>query len=64
MMAESKKEKKERLQQIREQFKAVRAGRRKDYLDDHRGIPFTSANLPKLKNKYDRKRFKNLRDEY
>ncbi len=59
-----KKAKKEHLQKIKEQFRAVRAGRRQDEIEDHNGKPFTSKNLPKLKNKYDRKRLKNLRDEY
>ncbi len=63
-MKESKKDKKERLQQIKEQFRAVRAGRRKDEIEDHNGKPFTSKNLPELKNKYNRKKQKDFRDEY
>lgn len=63
-MAESKKAKKERINNIKEQFRAVRAARRKDELEDHNGKPFTSKNLPELKTKYNRKRIKNQRDEY
>ncbi len=63
-MKENKQAQKERLQQIKEQFRAVRAGRRKDEIKDHNGKPFTSKNLPQLKNKYNRKRFKNQHDEY
>lgn len=63
-MAESKKEKVERIRQVKEQFRAVRGARRKDELEDHRGKPFTSKNLPELKNKYKRCRDKKLRDEY
>ena len=63
-MAESKKAKKKRLQQIEEQFRAVRAGRRKDEIEDHNGKPFTSKNLPSLKNKYNRKRFPKILEEY
>ena len=59
-----KKQKKERLQQIKEQFRAVRAGLRKDEMEDHNGKPFTSKNLPRVKTKYYRKADKNKRDEY
>ena len=62
-MAESKKEKAERIRQIKEQFRAVRAARRREEIEDH-GKPFTSKNLPELKNKYKRCRDKRLRDEY
>ena len=63
-MSDSKKDKKERIKNIKEQFRAVRAARRKVELEDHNGKPFTSKNLPALKNKYNRKRLKNQRDEY
>ena len=62
--SESKKEKKQRIAEIKEQFRAVHRGMREDELKEHNGKPFTSKNLPELKNKYNRKRMKNARDEY
>ena len=59
-----KKDKKQRILEIKERFRAVRRGMREDELSEHNGKPFTSKNLPRLKNKYDRKRMKNSRDEY
>lgn len=59
-----KKAKKQRLQEIKDQFRAVRAGRRKDEIEDHNGKPFTSKNLPELKNKYNRKRLGKVREDY
>ena len=61
---ESKQEKKERLAAIKERFRAVRKGMREDEIEEHNGKPFTSKNLPELKNKYNRKRMKDPRDEY
>ncbi len=63
-MKESKKAKKEHLQHIKEQFRAVRAGRRKDEMEDHNGKPFTSGKLPRVKTKYYRPDQKNKYDEY
>lgn len=63
-MKESKKDKKARLQQIKEQFRAVRAGRRDDEMKDHNGKPFTSGKLPRVKTKYYRPEQKNKYDEY
>ncbi len=62
-MAESKKAKKERIKQIKEQFRAVRGARRKDEIEDHNGKPFTSKNLPVPKI-YKRSRHKENYDEY
>lgn len=61
---ESKEEAKKRIAEMKERFRAVRKGMREDELEEHNGKPFTSKNLPELKNKYNRKRMKNPRDEY
>ncbi|MBR1756150.1 MAG: hypothetical protein IJ738_05830 [Alphaproteobacteria bacterium] len=63
-MSESKKEKKEHIAEMKERFRAMRKGMRKDEIEEHNGKPFTSKNLPELKNKYNRKRSKKWRDEY
>lgn len=63
-MAKNKKQVKERLEMIKERFRAVRRGRRNDEIADHNGKPFTSPNLPAVKTKYNRKRLKNRRDDY
>ena len=63
-MKQSKKAKKEHLEAIKERFRAVRKGMRDDEIKAHNGRPFTSKNLPELKNKYNRKRDKNSRDDY
>lgn len=63
-MAQNKKEKKAQLEAIKERFRAVRKGMRDDALKAHNGKPFTSKNLPKLKNKYERNRDKYIRDDY
>ena len=61
---ESKKEIKKRIAEMKEQFRAVHKKSRDEEIEDHNGKPFTSKNLPELKNKYNRKRDKNWRDEY
>lgn len=61
---ETKQETKQRIAEIKERFRAVRKGMREDDLEEHNGKPFTSKNLPELKNKYNRKRMKNSYDEY
>jgi len=63
-MSESKKDKRQRIEEIRKQFRAVRAARRRDEIEDHNGKPFTSRNLPPVKTKYNRNRLKNRRDDY
>jgi len=60
----NKKEKKARLEAIKERFRAVRKGMRDDELKAHNGKPFTSPNLPAVKTKYNRKKNKYRRDDY
>lgn len=60
----SKRENKKKIEELKEILAATHRKSRDEEIEDHGGKPFTHRNLPTPKTKYNRRKEKNVRDDY
>lgn len=59
-----KRENKKKIEELKRILAAAHGNSRKEEIEDHGGKPFTPRNLPTPKTKYNRRKEKNVRDDY